>query len=613
MSVHSNLSAERQVFETRIEQFQELAQQFQTKYNRISTIRLLVFLGAIIGAYYTYQFAQHWAAGLGAFVVGMGIFIALIKQHNRIVYQRNHYRFLQKINEAEIQRLSNELKGFAEGDQYMTPGHFYDSDLDIFGKHSIFQLLNRTTTQLGEKTLAQWLLAPARTQEIRQRQQAIEELKNNIEWRQDFEAKGKHGQEDGRAVNQLFAWGSEPAKVLPKKWLITMTYIMPIVSLAAFAAVLLGFTTYHILFIPIFINGFLLGGSFKDIQNIHEKTSKSSTTLKSYTQLLKNIEEANFNSEKLQKIKGLTASAEGTASEKISKLASILASLDQRQNLLFIFVANFFFLWDVVWTARLEKWRQTTRREIVGWLKAINQMEALNSIAGYAYANPAHQMPTISDKDYIIDTINLGHPLINAKERITNTMKLEGLGNSMVITGSNMSGKTTFERTVGVNIVLALAGAPVCADRMTVSTMQVFTSMRTQDSLKEHISSFYAELKRLKQLIDHLETNPRLPVIYLLDEILKGTNSQDRHLGAKALVFQLHGHRSTGLVSTHDLELGILEEQTNFIQNYSFNSQINGDQILFDYKLTPGICRSFNASKLMQNMGIEIDKVSALK
>jgi hypothetical protein len=613
MSANSNPSAERLAFETRIQQFQQLAQQFQAKYNRISTIRLLVFLGAIIGTYYVYQFAQHWAAGLGTFIVGMCVFIGLIKQHNRVVYQRNHYRFLQKINEAEIERQENQLKGFAEGKQYLTPGHFYASDLDIFGKHSIFQLLNRTTTQLGEKTLAQWLLAPARTKEIQQRQAAIEELKSNIEWRQDFEARGKHGQEEGVAIAQLFDWGTQPAKILPKKWLITMTYIMPVVSLAAFAAMLLGFTTYHILFVPIFINGFLLGGSFKDIQDIHNKTSKSSATLKSYTQLLKSIEEANFNSEKLQKIKGLTASAEGTASQKISKLASILASLDQRQNLLFIFFANFLFLWDVIWTARLEKWRQTTRREIVGWLKAINQMEALNSLAGYAYANPAHRAPTISDKDYLIDAVNLGHPLINAQERITNTMKLEGLGNSMVITGSNMSGKTTFERTVGVNIVLALAGAPVCADSFAVSPMQVFTSMRTQDSLEENISSFYAELKRLKQLIDHLETNPRLPVIYLLDEILKGTNSQDRHLGAKALVFQLHGHKATGLVSTHDLELGILEEQTNFIQNYSFNSQITGDQILFDYKLTPGICRSFNASKLMQNMGIEIDKVSELK
>lgn len=613
MSANSNPPAERLAFETRIQQFQQFAQQFQAKYNRISTIRLLVFLGAIIGTYYVYQFAQHWAAGLGTFIVGMGVFIGLIKQHNRVVYQRNHYRFLQKINEAEIQRQENELKGFAEGKQYLTSGHFYASDLDIFGKHSIFQLLNRTTTQLGEKTLAQWLLAPARTKEVQQRQAAVEELKSNIEWRQDFEARGKHGQEEGVAIAQLFDWGTQPAKILPKKWLITMTYIMPVVSLAAFAAMLLGFTTYHILFVPVFINGFLLGGSFKDIQDIHNKTSKSSATLKSYTQLLKSIEGANFSSEKLQKIKGLTASAEGTASQKISKLASILASLDQRQNLLFIFFANFLFLWDVIWTARLEKWRQTTRREIVGWLKAINQMEALNSLAGYAYANPAHSAPTISDKDYLIDAVNLGHPLINAQERITNTMKLEGLGNSMVITGSNMSGKTTFERTVGVNIVLALAGAPVCADSFVVSPMQVFTSMRTQDSLEENISSFYAELKRLKQLIDHLETTPRLPVIYLLDEILKGTNSQDRHLGAKALVFQLHGHKATGLVSTHDLELGILEEQTNFIQNYSFNSQIKGDQILFDYKLTPGICRSFNASKLMQNMGIEIDKVSELK
>ncbi len=605
-------TTERQTFQTRSDQFQQQAKLFQQKYNQISTVRLLAFLGAIVSGFYVGNVTGHWEWGVLAFVVGIGIFIALIKRHNQITYQRNQYRFLAQINEEEIKRLDYELKEFADGSEHLPQGHFYASDLDIFGRHSIFQLLNRTTTQRGEQTLAAWLLNSARPKEIKARQEAIQELKQLIDWRQTFQARGKHGQVEGAAINQLFDWGTEPAKIISKPWLVMMTYIMPIVSLAALVVMGMGLTTYHILFIPMFINGVFLGMTFKDLQNTHEKTDKSSTTLKSYTQLLKNIEEASFASEKLQKIRALTATETGTASQKIARLATILANLDQRKNILFIFPANFFFLWDIVWMARLEKWRQTTRREIVGWLKAINQMEALNSLAGYAYANPESVTPKISDQDYVIEATNLGHPLINGRERITNSVTLTGLGNTMVITGSNMSGKTTFERTVGVNVVLALTGAPVCADQFVVSPMQVFTSMRTQDSLEENISSFYAELKRLKQLIDHLEENPRLPVLYLLDEILKGTNSQDRHLGAKALVYQLHGHRATGLVSTHDLELGILEKQTNFIQNYSFNSQIEGDKIFFDYKLTPGICRSFNASKLMQNMGIEIEKVKAL-
>ncbi|OJJ18100.1 hypothetical protein BKI52_29165 [marine bacterium AO1-C] len=595
-----------------MDQFQQQAKLFQQKYNQVSTVRLLSFVGAIISAFYVGRLAGHWGWGALAFVIGIGIFIALIKRHNRIVYQRNQYRFLAQINQEEILRLDNQLKDFADGNQHLPQGHFYASDLDIFGRHSIFQLLNRTTTQRGEQTLAAWLLNPARPKEIQARQEATQELKEMLDWRQAFQARGKHGQAEGIAINQLFDWGAESPKIMNKKWLVLMTYIMPIVSLAAMIIMGIGLTTYHILFIPMFINGLFLGMTFKDIQNTHGKTDKSSATLKSYTQLLKNIEEASFNSDKLQKIKALTATETGTASQKIARLATILANLDQRKNILFSFPANFFFLWDIIWVTRLEKWRQTTRREIVGWLKAINQMEALNSLAGYAYANPAAVIPKISNQDYVIEAANLGHPLINGQERITNSVTLTGLGNTMVITGSNMSGKTTFERTVGVNVVLALAGAPVCADQFTVSPMQVFTSMRTQDSLEENISSFYAELKRLKQLIDHLESNPRLPVLYLLDEILKGTNSQDRHLGAKALVYQLHGHKATGLVSTHDLELGILEKQTDFIQNYSFNSQIEGDKIFFDYKLTPGICRSFNASKLMQNMGIEIEKVKAL-
>lgn len=605
-------TTEQEIFASRNTQFQQQAKLFQQKYNQISTVRLLSFVGAIVSAFYVGRITGYWGWGALAFVAGMGVFIALIKRHNRIIYQRNQYRFLAQLNQEEILRLENQLKDFADGTQHLPQGHFYASDLDIFGRHSIFQLLNRTTTQRGEQTLAHWLLNPARPKEIKARQEAIQELSKLLDWRQEFQARGKHGQAEGLAINQLFDWGTEPPKVITKKWLILMTYVMPAVSLATMVIIGIGLTTYHILFIPMFINGIFLGMTFKDIQSTHGKTDRSSATLKSYTQLLKNIEEANFTSVKLQKIKALTATETGTASQKIARLATILSNLDQRKNILFSFPANFFFLWDLIWMARLEKWRQTTRREIVGWLKAINQMEALNSLAGYTYANPIAVIPQISNQDYTIEAVNLGHPLINSQERITNSVTLEGLGNTLVITGSNMSGKTTFERTVGVNVVLALAGAPVCANRFVVSPMQVFTSMRTQDSLEENISSFYAELKRLKQLIDHLEDNPRLPVLYLLDEILKGTNSQDRHLGAKALVYQLHGHKATGLVSTHDLELGILEKQTDFIQNYSFNSQIEGDKIFFDYKLTPGICRSFNASKLMQNMGIEIEKVKSL-
>ena len=229
----------------------------------------------------------------------------------------------------------------------------------------------------------------------------------------------------------------------------------------------------------------------------------------------------------------------------------------------------------------------------------------LNSLAGFSYANRGFTIPVIVDEAYQLSATALGHPLIRGKERVVNDFAMAGKGKVIIITGSNMSGKSTFLRTVGVNVVLALMGAPVCAASFTTSVYQVFTSMRTQDNLEESVSSFYAELKRLKQLLELIGTTH--PVLFMLDEILKGTNSHDRHNGAASLIKQLTGTDSFGFVSTHDLELGALSDDAGTIENYSFNSQVVDDEIIFDYKLHHGLCKSFNASKLMEKMGIKIE------
>jgi DNA mismatch repair ATPase MutS len=239
------------------------------------------------------------------------------------------------------------------------------------------------------------------------------------------------------------------------------------------------------------------------------------------------------------------------------------------------------------------------------WFAARGEAEALYSLAGFAYANPGYALPEITTHALQYEARQLGHPLILAGKRVSNDFSMDGLGKTLVVTGSNMSGKSTFLRTLGINAVLALAGAPVCATACRLSVFRVFTAMRTQDSLEESVSSFYAELKRLRQLIELLPTGQ--PVFYLLDEILKGTNSHDRHEGAKALIRQLHKHHASGLVSTHDLALGQLGEVSpEYVQNYSFNSDFADGKLHFDYKLREGVCRSFNASQLMRQMGIEM-------
>jgi DNA mismatch repair ATPase MutS len=262
-------------------------------------------------------------------------------------------------------------------------------------------------------------------------------------------------------------------------------------------------------------------------------------------------------------------------------------------------------MWDFIWMWRLESWKKTMSGNIGQVLNAAAEFEALSSLAAFQYANPTYAVPHISGRLFEFDAEELSHPLIFSPSRTANSIAFQGAGHTALITGSNMSGKSTFLRAVGVNMVLAFTGTAVCAKRLSVFPAQVYTSMRTEDNLAENTSSFYAELKRLKILLDLTQTGQ--PVYFFLDEILKGTNSHDRHQGAMALIRQLHQRQAAGFVSTHDLELGNMEQELpGSVQNFSFNSYFEDGQLRFDYTLRPGICQSFNASQLMRQMGIEL-------
>ena len=253
-----------------------------------------------------------------------------------------------------------------------------------------------------------------------------------------------------------------------------------------------------------------------------------------------------------------------------------------------------------------EKWKNRYGDQVYSWFDRICEFEVIVSLARFSFANPEYSYARISDESYLFDSTELGHPLIKSEERVYNHYSFSGEGSVEVITGSNMSGKSTFLRTIGINVVLALMGAPVCAKKLVVSRLQLFTSMRTKDNLEEHISSFYAELKRIELLLQ-ITSDSKIPVLYMLDEILKGTNSHDRHKGAVALIKQLHKTKAFGFISTHDLELGQEAEELTYCFNHHFSSDIVGSEIIFDYEIKPGICNSFNASSLMKNIGIEIE------
>ena len=337
---------------------------------------------------------------------------------------------------------------------------------------------------------------------------------------------------------------------------------------------------------------------------MHNQVGKSSAMLETYATTIELIEKETFTCDKLKNLHGIF-SADIPVSARIKMLSKLVSRLDTRLNIMVAIPFNLFFFWDIHCCLALEKWKTRHTHEISHWFSAMAEFEVLSCLANMAYNNPGWAMPEVIPGYFTLKAEKAGHPLIPVNRRIDNTLDISRSGKTVLITGSNMSGKSTFLRTCGVNAILALAGAPVCAASFTISHVRVFSSMRISDSLEDNTSSFYAELKRLAAIIQTAEQNQH--VFLLLDEILRGTNSNDRYTGSVALIKQLIGYGTVAIVATHDLKLADLaKEMASAIDNYHFDVKIDGEELYFDYKLTPGICTSLNASILMKKMGIRV-------
>ena len=587
------------------DQYAQEALLWQRRFNTWSWLRVGLFIGVALLAWLAFRFSGIDPA-LAAVGVGLMLFVALVHRHQQIGWQRNQFRFLADINREELARYAGAHHPADSGSDFANPVHPYSGDLDVFGRSSLYVLLNRTNTLDGRVKLAAWLQHPADREAIGHRQQAIKELAGHPDWRQHFQATGRHWEDDPENLRRLLNWLKQPPQISNRKWLVVLAYLMPVLTVTAILVSIFSQTvTYHLPILFLLVNGWLLRYTFREVDQAAEGAYQTSRTLRAYGSLIQSLEEHRFGSASMLRIKARLSGEGVSASGKIRQLASLLTNLQARRNAVFYLMVNMTLLWDLYWMIRLEKWKSGMESTVRKWFDALAEAEVLNSMACFAFANPEYILPETTGADFHYEARELGHPLILAQKRVSNSFFVEGRGKTVVVTGSNMSGKSTFLRTLGINAVLALAGAPVCAAGCRISVFQVFTAMRTQDSLEESVSSFYAELKRLRQLIDLLPEGQ--PVFYLLDEILKGTNSNDRHEGAKALIRQLHKHNATGLVSTHDLALGQTGEiSPEYVTNYSFNSDFADGKLYFDYKLREGICQSFNASQLMRQMGIEV-------
>ena len=590
------------IYQQRIEHFKALEESYRRKASVYPFFRLGSFIAAPIVYYFLYPDGIVFSiAGAAACMLLFGFIIRKDVELQAIV---KHYTLLKETNMHELAALDHDLSAFDGGHEYIDPLHPYTSDLDIFGRASLFLYINRTTSATGKDTLASWLKAPASPEEIRQRQEAVEELKAKIDWRQEFRVSGLKQEKWQQDFRPIIEWLSEPSLFIGNKLLQIAATVLPFVTVPAVIGSFF-FIPSYIPTVLVIVHIIILRKYAKKVDQSWRKTSERVGLLNTYSELISTVEKGNFSSSKAGALKNIFTLGSTPASVTLKNLSSIVDRLDLRLNIYVYPFINILFFWDIHYILKLEKWKANYRGQVEGWFYALGEFEALASLGNLYHNHPGWTIPMIHDEGFIVQGEETGHPLIPSHKRVSNDIDLEGRGLVMLVTGSNMAGKSTYLRTIGVNIVLAMAGSAVCAKKFTVSAIEVYTSMSIIDSLEENASSFYAELRRLESIIKFVKDNPRS--FFLLDEILRGTNSNDRHLGSKALIKQMIKYAGTGIIATHDLELSKLEEEMQGkVRNFSFDVQVENEQLYFDYKLHDGVCRSLNASILMKKMGIEI-------
>ncbi len=594
-------------FQERQHHFSQAEQAAQRRYNRMAFGRLVWFLGSVGTVWLLITLDQQLGA-VAALLVGLTGFLALLRKHQTIRRERDLNNRLTFINQDEAARLKRQYLRPETGESFVDLTHPYTGDLDVFGKHSLFRLLNRTHTYEGQSRLATWLRSPATPDAVRLRQQAVAALQPQLDWRQQLEALAYVEPTTTESPAALVTWATAPGTPLPG-YLNAVRFVFPAVTLGLFVAWLVGYAPGLAVLLLLAVHGFVLSRTAERAKEVSEQTFAISAALRAFQELFRHAESLEGQAVRLRVIREALITSGHSASAAIGQLARLTEGLNYRRNPYFVLIFGLATLWEVHYLFRLERWKQQHGLDLARWFDALGELEALNSLAGFAHAHPAYAIPNLVDGELSLAAIAVAHPLLPPDRSVANSLALTGSGQTVLITGSNMSGKSTFLRTVGANVVLALTGAVVCADAFACSPVRVFTSMRTQDSLEESTSSFYAELKRLQALIGLSKQVNATPVLYFLDEILKGTNSADRHRGAEALIRQLHRTTASGFVSTHDLELGQLTDATDFVRNYHFQSDLQDGELVFDYKLRDGICQSFNASQLMQAIGIEINEM----
>lgn len=565
---------------------------------QIGTIRLVIVLACFISCYLAWS---DTVIVIGIIGISIALFLFFMKYHNRLFIKKRYCELLIQNAENELRGIDYDFSAFDGAPEKADGNHSYSLDLDLFGNRSFFQSINRAVTSFGKDSLANSLLAPYEDKnDILAQQEAIKELSSNPRLLNHFRATGQMTESkdiDIHSFSQQFL----QTKLLSKSLWRYLIYIVPAIYVLLIILSVLGIITTTGIGIFWTICFALSLAPLKDINQKMNLFEKRITVLQTYARLLQIIETETFNSQLLKKLQGNIKDTE-SASLAIHQLRSYSNNLDQSSNILGLLILNPFLLWNIIYAIKIEKWILIHKENISDWFKVLAKFDSLVSFSVYAYNHPDYIYPEVSEK-YMFEGKDLGHPMLNRDVCVRNDITIGKQPFFLVVTGANMAGKSTYLRTIGINMVLASTGAPVCATSLTFYPYRLVTNLRTSDSLTDNESYFFAELKRLKMIIDRLQSGE--PLFIILDEILKGTNSEDKQKGSIALMKQLVSLNGNGIIATHDLVLGNLEKEfPDAIKNYRFEADIKDEHLSFTYKIREGVAQNMNASFLMKKMGI---------
>ncbi|MCG1034868.1 MutS-related protein [Polaribacter sargassicola] len=560
----------------------------------VSIFRFAVFLATTFLIYLTFgDFPDVFIIAC----LGIALFSFLVLTNTKIKRKKQVIEAKIVINSTEIKVLNRDFYDLETGEEFVNPLHYFSNDVDLFGRGSFFQYMNRTATNDGKLLLATTLSAN-NTSNIVEKQHAIKELSKKVTWRQHFSALASlvSVKNTSATVIDLFS----NYKAVFSKHLAKFQIVFSIISFTLIGLVSFGFIAFSFVTAWFFVGLFITGAFVKKTQKLYSETDKVRETFRQYHQLLNEIENETFTASILKEKQEIIKSEEKKASSIFKEFSKILDGFDQRNNIIISVVGNGLFLSEIYNACKVEKWILNYKHTVQKWFEVVAFFDAQNSLANFNFNHQKFVFPEILDGHETIKSTNLGHPLLKVDQRVDNDFIIDD-AQFFIITGANMAGKSTFLRTVSLSIVMANCGLPVCAESYLYSPIKLITSMRTSDSLSEDASYFYSELKRLKFIIDEIKSEK---YFIILDEILKGTNSKDKAIGSKKFVEKLTKSKSTGIIATHDISLCELENEFSSVKNYYFDAEIINDELHFDYTMKNGVCKNMNASFLLQKMEI---------